>query len=190
MYGRPNRKNNDQKTSIPFKACGFYLIWEIVSERRSEQDTLRRPIRGCRKRSLLPSLPSDRSPAGIRPAFPAEAGWRFISTTEQDTWWISFFGYLHAEIEGEMDLNMIYSRRLIMHACNTSQVRHPARGMTKNIIQVIVNFTRKPKSHTIQTAPSGTWTQDQVSVVPIGILSAIATQWILTSKLVTNNSNG
>ena len=49
------------------------------------QDTLRRPDRGCRKRSLGPSLPSDRSPDGFDPRIPAETGWRFISTNERDT---------------------------------------------------------------------------------------------------------
>ena len=53
--------------------CGFYLKLEIVSRAKDLQDTLRRSERECRKRCLLPSLPSTRSPRRLRAAYPSRS---------------------------------------------------------------------------------------------------------------------
>ena len=53
----------------------LWLLPKIGDSLSSEglQDTLRRSERECRKRSLVPSLPSTRSPRGLRAAYPSRS---------------------------------------------------------------------------------------------------------------------
>ena len=48
-------------------------VGDSLSSSEGLQDTLRRSERECRKRSLVPSLPSTRSPRGLRAAYPSRS---------------------------------------------------------------------------------------------------------------------